>query len=82
MYFQSADLYDAIYAGKDYASEAEQLHARIDALLPGARTLLEVGCGTGNFVLPLGRHYRRPRPRRGHAGDRPDEASRHRLPPR
>lgn len=41
--------YDAIYTPrKDYAAEAERIHTLIQQLgPPGARTLLDVACGTG-----------------------------------
>ncbi|MEU6647378.1 class I SAM-dependent methyltransferase [Saccharomonospora sp. NPDC046836] len=44
-----AELYDAVFLsrGKDWAAEAEQITAMIRARRPGARTLLDVGCGTG-----------------------------------
>jgi SAM-dependent methyltransferase len=46
MFDRSAHLYDLFYEkglGKDYAAGADDLVAR----LPGARTLLDVACGTG-----------------------------------
>lgn len=39
--------YDLLYADKDYAGEAAYLAARIQELAPQARTILELGCGTG-----------------------------------
>jgi SAM-dependent methyltransferase len=49
MFTQSAAFYDRIYTaiGKDYAAEASALAAVIRAAVPGAETLLDVGCGTG-----------------------------------
>jgi len=58
MFTKSADLYDAIYAFKDYAKEAELLHDRIrrHKRSPGSR-LLDVACGTGGHIPFLSRQY-------------------------
>jgi SAM-dependent methyltransferase len=50
MFTRSAELYDAFYAFKDYAAEAQQVEAVIRASCPGARTLLDVACGTGKHL--------------------------------
>lgn len=44
-----ASVYDQVYLerGKDYRDEAELVLALIAARAPGARTLLDVACGTG-----------------------------------
>jgi SAM-dependent methyltransferase len=49
MFTQSAAFYDRIYAalGKDHLAEARALARLIRAAVPGASTLLDVGCGTG-----------------------------------
>ena len=39
-------LYDLVYGGKDYV-ETEKLRGFIDERAPGAKTLLDVACGTG-----------------------------------
>lgn len=57
MFSRSAKLYDAVYSFKDYASEAARLHALIQERAPGARTLLDVACGTGKHLEQLSRHY-------------------------
>lgn len=42
-----ARFYDLLYRDKDYAGEARFVHELIQRHAPGARTLLELGCGTG-----------------------------------
>jgi dTDP-3-amino-3,4,6-trideoxy-alpha-D-glucopyranose N,N-dimethyltransferase len=46
VYRQAARLYDAIYSFKDYPAESARLHELIQERRPGARTLLNVACGT------------------------------------
>lgn len=47
----SARIYDAIYASiRDYPREAAELDRLIQELRPGARTLLDVACGTGTHL--------------------------------
>jgi SAM-dependent methyltransferase len=41
-----APYYDLFYRGKDYAAEAEFILGLLDAHAPGARSILELGCGT------------------------------------
>ncbi len=53
MYSRSATVYDAIYSEKDYAAEAATLECLIRERAPGARTLLDVACGTGKHLLEL-----------------------------
>jgi SAM-dependent methyltransferase len=47
MFLESSELYDAIYHFKNYAHECEILRAVIAVAAPGARTILDVACGTG-----------------------------------
>lgn len=58
MYSKSARYYDAIYAFKDYAKEAERLHALISEHKrnDGVR-LLDVACGTANHITHLNDQY-------------------------
>ena len=57
MFSRSGPYYDALYSWKDYAGEAERLHELIQARSPGARTLLDVGCGTGKHLEALAERY-------------------------
>jgi ubiquinone/menaquinone biosynthesis C-methylase UbiE len=54
MFTKSARFYDAIYARKDYAAEAEALRAIIASEMDRpARTLLDVACGTGRHLAQM-----------------------------
>jgi SAM-dependent methyltransferase len=57
MFLESPELYDAIYHFKDYAHECEILRAVIAVAAPGARTILDVACGTGEHDKFLKSHY-------------------------
>ncbi|MGW7102403.1 class I SAM-dependent methyltransferase [Streptomyces sp. NPDC054838] len=52
----AARLYDLVHQGKgkDYAREAADLAALVTAKVPGARSLLDVACGTGLHLEHLG----------------------------
>jgi len=45
--------YDMLYKNKDYRSEAEYIHQLIQQQAPNARSILNLGCGTGNHDLYL-----------------------------
>lgn len=45
--------YDAVYGFKDYAAEATRVAEVVRARRPGARTLLDVACGTGKHLEAL-----------------------------
>ena len=49
MFRNTAHVYDLLYegAGKDYEAEATALHAVVQERAPGAASLLDVACGTG-----------------------------------
>jgi SAM-dependent methyltransferase len=60
VYSKVARIYDLLYTGtgiKDYPAESEALHAIIQEASPGARTLLDVACGTGAHLEILQRWY-------------------------
>lgn len=57
MHARSARFYDAIYGFKDYAGEAARVDREIQTRRPGARTLLDVACGTGGHLQHLAARY-------------------------
>ena len=57
MFRKSARFYDHLYAFKDYAAPSEQILQLIKERSPNARTLLNVGCGTGRHLEALGSHF-------------------------
>jgi ubiquinone/menaquinone biosynthesis C-methylase UbiE len=57
MFIDNLELYDAIYHFKDYARECDRLRSLIDEVVPGARTILDVACGTGMHAKFLKHHY-------------------------
>jgi SAM-dependent methyltransferase len=48
-----ARYYDLLYRDKDYAGEAQYVHNLIQRYVPGARSILELGCGTGAHAVLL-----------------------------
>jgi SAM-dependent methyltransferase len=55
---ESAKIYDAQHGarGKDYEGEARTVARLIHARFPGAKTLLDVACGTGGHLRPFAEH--------------------------
>jgi len=47
----SADFYDDLYEEKNYAAEADYVDVLIQKYVPGARSLLDLGCGTGRHAI-------------------------------
>lgn len=47
--------YDLIYHEKDYKKEAVQINKRIHQYQKNAKTILNIGCGTGNHDIQLAR---------------------------
>jgi SAM-dependent methyltransferase len=56
-YASWARYYDALYAFKDYRADADRLKALADRFNPGARTLLDVACGSGRHLEFLREHF-------------------------
>jgi SAM-dependent methyltransferase len=59
-YEKSARIYDLLYVGagiKDYHAETAELRRIIDQSCPGAKSLLDVACGTGAHLAELRQWY-------------------------
>jgi len=48
-----ARYYNLLYKEKDYAGEAEYVHKLIQKYQPGAKSILDLGCGTGRHDILL-----------------------------
>lgn len=53
MFSKTAQFYDLIYSFKDYAAEATKIKDLILTEHPSAKSVLDVGCGTGEHVRYL-----------------------------
>ncbi|MBM4043581.1 MAG: class I SAM-dependent methyltransferase [Planctomycetes bacterium] len=53
VFSEYARYYDLLYKDKDYAGEADYVHGLIQRFRPGARTVLELGSGTGKHAALL-----------------------------
>jgi SAM-dependent methyltransferase len=51
MFRASARYYDSLYANKNYAAEVEYVDRIIQRHATGARSLLDLGCGTGRHAM-------------------------------
>ena len=47
----SAEFYDDLYESKDYTAEAGHVDGLIKKYLPGAKSVLDLGCGTGRHAI-------------------------------
>lgn len=56
MFTKTSKHYDAVYSDKDYEAESEKLASLIRERVPGAKTLLDVACGTGRHLEYLARN--------------------------
>nr|MBA2706707.1 SAM-dependent methyltransferase [Gemmatimonadaceae bacterium] len=45
--------YDLLYRDKDYAAESAYVASLLAVHAPGARSILEIGCGTGAHAAEL-----------------------------
>lgn len=50
MFTHSAQIYDQLYAFKDYEEASQRLVALIKTHVPEAKSLIDVGCGTGKHL--------------------------------
>lgn len=50
-----ADQYDLLYGDKDYEAECDLLEQAFKKYGHGVKTILDIGCGTGNHSIPLAR---------------------------
>jgi ubiquinone/menaquinone biosynthesis C-methylase UbiE len=56
-FHRSADVYDIIYQWLPYAEQADRIAELVRERRPEARSLLEVACGTGRYLVELQRHF-------------------------
>jgi SAM-dependent methyltransferase len=57
VFTESAAFYDVLYSFVDYEAAVRDIAARLDERAPHARSLLDVGCGTGRHLELLRERY-------------------------
>jgi ubiquinone/menaquinone biosynthesis C-methylase UbiE len=57
VFSESAEFYDALYAFRDFTAETAQVAAIVRVAHPGAQTILDVACGTGEHAMRLARDH-------------------------
>jgi len=57
MFTKTARYYDALYSFKDYSAAATEIREVVERHIPGAKSLLDVGCGTGRHVAEFSPYY-------------------------
>ena len=48
-----AKYYDLVHENKDYEQESSYIHGLIQKYNPDAKTILDIGCGTGNYAFAM-----------------------------
>lgn len=57
MFTKTAEYYDALYQFKDYRAACKKLHQIIQENNPGAKSILDIACGTGKHLEILKELY-------------------------
>ena len=58
-YGDAARAYDLFYRTKDYAAEVDEIVSLVEARVPDASSVLDIGCGTGAHLEHLAKRYER-----------------------
>src|ERR1043165_2988919 len=58
MFTHTAEFYDALYSFKDYCAESARLRDLIARERPGAKTILDIACGTAEHARHLSGDFR------------------------
>ena len=57
MFTKTAKFYDAVYSYKDYVAESQLITSMVGGRVSGAKTLLDVACGTGKHLEHLVKQF-------------------------